>query len=346
MSYKNIYQLHRADGRLNFYKSNQELIWLSDCQKWICCNPKLINLILRDNNFLVINSAPRAIIDRLKIDLNEICKISSYLPMSNNGEHHKVLRKRFALQISKNSTDALAFFKKNLKKRLNELLRSNVPIDFYNELLEPLISETIKILAQFDYSKLDDISKLSSIFDETSSLQSRINLNKFIKDMVSSQKNKDSEDDIYFKIALLTAGNDTLLGTIASSILSVLIRNQNAQLSSINWDINFPATGIPVVERFANEDSNKYGVNISKGQKVRMYLDAAGYISSEYSQYSQLFFAAGSHLCPGMAFGNDIWRILSDELKTINQRVHIENVSFRKADNVFNTYELITLSFL
>ena len=69
MSYKNIYHLHRADDRLNFYKSNQELIWLSDCQKWICCNPKLINLILRNNNFLVINSAPRAIIDRLNIDI-------------------------------------------------------------------------------------------------------------------------------------------------------------------------------------------------------------------------------------------------------------------------------------
>ena len=109
--------------------------------------------------------------------------------------------------------------------------------------------------------------------------------------------------------------------------------------------MNFPSTGIPVVERFANEESNEYGVNISKGQRVRMYLDAAGYISSEHSQYSQLFFAAGSHLCPGMAFGNDIWKIIRDELNAINKKVNIENVSYRKTDNVFNTYESITLSF-
>ena len=46
------------------------------------------------------------------IDLNEISKIASYLPMSNNGEQHKALRKRFAIHISKKSADTLIFFKK------------------------------------------------------------------------------------------------------------------------------------------------------------------------------------------------------------------------------------------
>ena len=345
MNYKNLHQIHRTDNRLDFYKSNQELLWSSDCHKWICCNPQLIDLILRDNNFLVINIAPAAIMDRLKIDLNEICRIASYLPLSNNVEHHKVLRKRFALQISKKSTDDLAFFKKYLKKRLNELLQSDGPIDFYNELIEPLVSDTLKVLADVDYSNFDHIPKLHSFFDESASLQSRINLNNAIKDIVSSQQNKDYEDDIYFKIALLAAGNDSLVGTISSSLLSIFTRNQNVVLSSISWDENIPATGIPAVERFASEDTNKYGPNISKGQRVRMYLDAAGYSSSEHSQYSQLFFAAGSHLCPGMAFGNDIWKILRGELMDINKKVNIENVSFRRSDNVFNTYESITLSF-
>ena len=162
MNYKNLHQIHRTDNRLDFYKSNQELLWSSASEKWICCNPLTIESILRDNNFLVINIAPTAIIDRLKIDLDEICRIASYLPMSNNGEHHKILRKRFALQISKKSTDALAFFKLNLKKRLSELLRSDGPIDFYNELIEPLVSDTLKVLADVDYSNFDHIPKLHS----------------------------------------------------------------------------------------------------------------------------------------------------------------------------------------
>jgi len=315
--------------------------WSDELNRWICISPEIIKVILNNSDFFVINHNIEKLAARFKIDISHLAKVIQQLPVTHDGINHKELRKRFALMLASRSAIVLVFFEKELTERLNQLVNSKKEFDLSQDLLKPLVQATSLLLSDVAWLKSNKLDKLSTIFDETLTLTSRIELNQSIGEILEGLKVNLDEDECYFRIALFALGNDSLLSTLSESLVSIFLRNSETVCSYINWDSQIPATGVPVVERISGIDIEISGNQIKKGQRVRLYLDTAGYIETSHPSYSSLYFGSGAHTCLGMPIGTKIWGIVTDVFRKIDKRIEITQLTYRKNDNVFNIYDEI-----
>ena len=344
MPIKSDYIIHKRSDKSDLYKCYEKMWWSGELKRWICISPEIIKTILNNPNFFVINHDIEKLVARFKIDVSYLAKVIQQLPVTQDGTAHKELRKRFALMLASRSDVVLAFFEKELTERLHQLINSKKEFDLSKDLLKPLVQETSLLLSDVAWLKSNKLDKLPTIFDETLTLTSRIELNQSIGEILEELKVNLDESECYFRIALFALGNDSLLSTISESLVSILLRNPDAVSSDITWDSQIPATGVPVIERISDIDIEISGNQIEKGQRVRLYLDSAGYIETSYPSYSALYFGSGAHTCLGMPIGTKIWTIVTDVFRKIDKRIVIAQLTYRKNDNVFNVYDEIMVS--
>lgn len=340
---KNQYRLYKSANKKEVYKNNY-IFWSDDLRRWVCTNPDLIKHILLLPHCLAINHKIKKIEDRFDINLSHVDQLTHYLPVTQNDEFHKELRKKLALIMTKNSSAAIKFFQTEIDKKFNSLfcLEHSKEFDLYLDILKPIINKMAQILAGIKLEHVLEIDMLSTIFDETLSIERRIELNKCIGDifLILHKESNDEEDD-YSRIALLALGKDSLLSTISESLISTLTKNTSKLLSEINWPSEMPASGVPVIERIASLDFEIHNIQIKKDERLRLYLDSAGFTGETCPHYASLYFGAGVHSCLGISVAKKAWSITIDTLKKIDKNITITDLSPRKYDNVFNLYDKI-----
>lgn len=335
------YLLHKKKDKSILYKNNKSLWWSQELNRWMCTNPDIIKSILSDANYAVHDYKIDAILERFNFELQHVSRLIAYFPIAKNGDAHKAIRKRSALELLKTSDEALETFKNTLDSKM-KLLSINQSADIVKDILKPSLIASLLVLSGIkNLAPALSFDSLSQILDETMSLNKRIKINKIIAEILVSLPEDMSEDDKYFRISLLALGSDSLIGTITESVAYVLAKNQDKLCSDIKWDSEIPSTGVPVIERMSIRDNVIDGVNVLSGQKVRLYLDAAGYQHSESPTYAQIYFGAGAHTCLGMPIGKKIWDVVKSRFETVHKKLIINTVEYRTPDNVFNIYESI-----
>jgi cytochrome P450 len=343
MSIKSDYTIHKRSDKNDFYKNHEKMWWSDECARWICISPEIIKVILNNPNFFVITHNVEKLAVRFNIDISHLAKVIQQLPVTQNGMRHKELRKRFALVLASRSTVVLAFFEKEFANRLHHLIASKNEFDLSKDLLKPLVQESSLLLSDIAWLKNNKLDKLSTIFDETLSLKNRMELNQSVGEILEELKVNLDEEECYSRIAMFALGNDSILGTISESLVSVFLRNTETVSSNISWGNQIPATGVPVIERMAEIDIDIHGNKIKKGQRVRLYLDSAGYIETSYPSYSSIYFGSGSHTCLGMSIGTKIWTMVTDVFRRVDKKIEITQLIYRKNDNVFTIYDEINV---
>ncbi len=339
------YYIHKLVDKSQIYTNERKLWWSSELKRWMCTSPELIKIILDDPDFRVLSYSVEKITEGLSLNLDHVTRLLKCIPLAQEGELHKALRKRHAAAIAAKSEEALDDFKKMFESKLAELIaKKHQPIDLFSDLLRPCIHQFFSTLAEINYSQLAGSDSMSQIFDETLSLSKRIAINKKIGDIVKYLSEDLSEDEKYFRVSIAALGTDSLLGTLSGSLVSVLTRHPDDALSKIVWDDEIPATGVPVIERMLCKEKEINGIAMLAGQRVRLYLDAAGYAHSEVPFYSRLYFGSGAHLCLGMPVGRKIWKLMKSILEKIDKKMKIHEVGYRNNDNVFNIYDKIRVT--
>jgi len=335
------YLLHKDKNKNILYKNNKSLWWSPELNRWMCTNPDIIRLILNDANYAVHDYKIDTILERFNFELQHVAKLVAYFPIAKNGEAHKAIRKRSAVEILKNSDAALEAFTTKLDSKM-KLLSGNQSADIVKDILKPSLIASLLVLSGIhNLAPSISFDSLSQILDETTSLNKRIKINKIIAEILSALPVDMSDDDKYFRISLLALGSDSLIGTITESVAYILSKNQDKLCSDIAWDSEIPSTGVPVIERMSINDNLMGGVNVLSGQRVRLYLDSAGYQQSELPSYAQIYFATGVHTCLGMPIGRKIWDIVKSRFEKVHKKLIISNMEYRTPDNVFNIYESI-----
>jgi hypothetical protein len=209
--------------------------------------------------------------------------------------------------------------------------------------MEPSIRSANLAIAGLEKCKIADLESLPCFFDETISLRKRQTLEQLIANLYTSLPKTISDDEKYFRIAMLALSINTLLGSISESFLTVVRRNPGIVLSSMDWDRDLPATALPMIERMALADSLLFGHHVRAGHRVRLFVDIDKFDRDVGSKYTELYFAAGPHKCPGMNYSRKIWDIFVRRMQKIDAKLRIRDFSYRSDDGVFTLLDKLEI---
>ena len=338
-----LYKLYKLPHKGELYPSFPSPIWSSPLTRWVSTNPRIIKEILNSPSFSVIKHEINKVEDKFHINLSHLVKLVKFLPVAQEGPEHKELRKKIALTIQKNSAKSIEFFESEFNHQFTHLLNSKSEIDLCQDLLLPVIQKTNQMISGAEKLNTKELNKISTVFDETLNLDKRIELNHSLEQIIQVLNDDFELEDCYFRIALFALGNDSALSTLSESMIHVFMKNPDQTLSSINWNEQIPVTGVPVIERVCLTDVDIDGTFFKKNQRVRLYLDAAGYQGDGCPHHSPLYFGSGSHLCLGMPIATKMWTVIISACSKVHKKIEVLEIKPRKNDNVFNVYEAIKI---
>lgn len=319
--------LHADLGRFEAYKKNQKLWWSKQLNKWMCMNPELIQFILNSENFRVHEYNIERLERRFGIFLPHTINMIAQNPLALNGEGHKTNRKKLAIEIQQNSKKTLLTFEQDLVELINSFGRVGQSGDLIAEVLKPTILKgmlNLSGLSGVNVSK--DFEILSEIFDVTATIERRLAIETTIEAIYDKLPDTLAEDEKYLKIATLALGTESLLSTLALSVVAVFERHEGSSLKEMVWGDKITATAVPIIERVAKSNQSIGGVDVAQGQAVRLFLEVTGFDENGGAQYSQLFFGSGQHMCLGTFVGNEMWKIIGKVFSKVDKRIKIREL--------------------
>ena len=336
------YTLHRSPGKHSLY-NNQEIWWSDALSKWMCTNMQHIEQILSDKNFRVHSYSVKALESRLDISLPHISELTQYFPLAIEGTKHKEIRKENALNLANKFKDTLVSFESSLSLNVAPALFAKENINLVKEIIDPSLRAALITLSGLENIEEGSIVSMSQMFDQLLNIKQRIKIDAQIARLLDSFESEIPLEEKYFRIAVFAIGYDSLLGSMTESIGRTLLNNSNLKLSDIPWSEDIPCSGAPVIERVAIADCIIGEKTIRSGQKIRLYLESAGFNGSENSSHSGLFFGHGIHKCIAVHLSNAIWKVFVKEVTKIDQHFSLKHLKYRKNDYVFNVFDDITV---
>jgi hypothetical protein len=328
--------IHQREDKFAVYRKTPRIWWSDQLQVWLCTDPVVIEKILNDQDFKVLNFSQAPVAEHFKINLDYIAKMLACLSITLDGQDHITIRKRLAKLIAQSFNLAIDNFQQTFAKSLVKL-SSDKDFDLVGEAIKPSIHAFFSVLTGIDAVHLSHCDILPQIFDQTLSIHKRIKINSLIGYLVNTFPSKMTADEKYTRIALVVIATDALLGTLSQSLYISLKANEGMIFSNILWDDHPPATGVPLIVRVATTEKIISGKKILSGQRVKMYLDAAGY-AQEQPVYSKLFFGAGPHVCLGLSLSNKVWQAMTSCFAKYPQHFKIIDALHCDNDNFFNGY--------
>jgi hypothetical protein len=331
----------RDPARHHIFRENGGFWWNNELRCWMVSDPRVIVQILEDNNFSVHAYNFAEIAERLHIGFPHQKSLRTYLPVAIEGEDHRVLRRRFDQEISRNTSRALAVFEEHLTSIISDLFEAKISSRFcvVQDLLRAPIRSGNMAIAGIERCDVKDLESLPLFFDANLSLKRRQYVEQLFDALFQCLPTTISADEKYFRIALLALNTSTVLGSNSESFAVVVKRHGGAKLKDMDWDLELPATGLPMIERRASAGRKISGKEIRAGDRVQLFVDVDVYDQKRGSRYSDLYFAAGSHKCPGMNYSRRVWNILTRHMRIIEKRLSIRSIAYRQNDRVFNFIE-------
>lgn len=338
------YKLHKRPDRSFAYRQEGPAWWSQQLRRWMVTDAALIAEILRNPAFAGHDYGVAALMERFGVDLTHVEELSRHLPLAFEGRVHRVLRKEFSAAIASNTAEAMRVFEAQLRARIAELLVPGRRFCAMQELLAPATLAAVFALAGIAAPPPPGASTIPLLFDDTITVAKRLEINAILDELFQELGESMPADERYFRLAIVALSANTLLGSLGESLALTLEMNPQRRLCDTEWHRDFPATGLPLIEKRVTRDITIAGCEMKAGQRVRLFLDAAGFAKGERPLFSDLYFATGPHKCPGMSFSRRAWKSMAEQLQARPERVRLEAVAHRKRDNVFNFAEKLEVS--
>jgi len=321
------------------YFSNQPNIYWSDSfQRWLCFDKTLIDQILNDDTFRVHDFDIDQLTSRFNLDLKISSEILKLFPLAHEGDIHQELRKKFTIEINKNQKNALEVFKNEIQLVVQKIKNDcvNKEIDLIDSIHTAIKKSNAVIAGMSQLSNLN-FSDLSRVLDDKTSIKKRVEINNYLVEVLDEMSSEIPYQDKIFRLATLAVGSSSLLGSLSDSLLLILRCTPKGRFTNLSFDFDLPASGVSLLERVANKDISISNIKILKDQKIQLYIESSGYQNNPMPQYSTTYFAAPTrHVCPGMKYSLDMWRILSEAISSLDVSYELIDFNYRTGDSVFN----------
>jgi cytochrome P450 len=319
--------------------------WVSTLGCWCVFDTGAITAILKSNDFVAADFAEwHRSLGRMGIDCSSVIEILNYVAIANEGERHAEIRKSMARVIAAQASATKEAVAKAVTELVPALCREGRSVDLVREIIRPACDTLFEHLLGMPVSSDDGISA-SQIFD----LYLSLNRRKEIVSQAGAMYDRYTEAQSSLNTApgyatsLRMLGYDSIVGSLAGSILHVLEGSPGKRLCDIAYPQSLPKTGVPFIERFAAADCRFADADIKGGDRIRLYLDPGS--QRDHSNNGECYFGRGRHSCLGEDLSGWLWRALTDEFARLPLCFTVESAVRRKPDWVFNYYSSIVVRF-
>ncbi len=333
--------LHQQQDRADIYRALEPISWSEELACWLVFDGELIQSILKSDDFRVAWSRDEivALSERLGVDLGAIAHMGRFLPVAHEGAAHARLRKDMAVLLNERTESALAAFRDAVDARLANIMESRSPVDLIDGLIAPASAALMSELSGLRLAPPNGDLAPPQMLDRLLSVNRRALINQQLADLRDAALELFSPGDAEMRAAIAVLGSDSLLGSIAGTLIEQISNNPGALLRDIAWSDKLTISAVPFVEKKAVAATTVAGRRIAAGQRVRVYLDVFQFgAASQRDSY----FGAGKHACLGRMMSQRAWTIVASSLKTHARRIEILRVDYRKSDFMFNFPTSIT----
>ncbi|MFN7223685.1 MAG: hypothetical protein ACK4MS_06690 [Paracoccaceae bacterium] len=299
--------------------------------------------ILRSPHLDVVPYAPRvlALSEHLGIDLSATLYALGAIPLCQPRDSHPAVRRAAARMISERSGALRAAIPDIIKARCTVLTEPG-RVDVMREVVEPLVSDTLSILADMPIDVAEH-AHIGRIFSQTLGVAKRRKMEHELDQLVTGlrQTFPDADDEtVGLKLSLAILGRDAMIGTLGCTLHDLVLKLDGAAWSTLAWPETPTRTGVPYIDRVAVQNVTIKGRPVDRGGIVRAQLD--DYETAQDPRSRLGFFGAGAHLCLGRALTLDLWSALGSLLAQCAGQPHLVAFALRR-DDVFHIPETLVL---
>jgi cytochrome P450 len=320
-------------------------IWLSPGSKrWMVTAPDLIREVMTNDAFAVPSYDISQLTARLNIDLAVLNRLRNWLPLAHEGERHRELRASFARAIAARTDPALGVLRQALEDRRSVFDQpAGSEVCLFSTLFRPALRQAIASLSGVPLPEGLAVEVIPQLFDDTISLSRRRRINATLEAVSSFMPASLSDDERQIRMAIIALSANTLLGSTCLTFIEQLGGAPGTPLSGIDWGRDLVRTALPLVEKRVVKPVQLGGQPLKPGDRLRLFIEAAGFTPEGRHCYDDLFFAVGVHKCVGMNFSIKAWQAVAGFLSSVNRSVKLEAVTERDGDYVFNLPERIVV---
>lgn len=307
-------------SRFDRFKTSPEIFFSDELQQWIVFEPRLVVELLREERLVV----PSVLIsldkleNRYKRTYANLRFAAEAIPLLLEGQIHREIRRGLADIVTEGRIRTTAAMP-GLMSRYVQPMEKLTSAEWIENTFSPLANDIFCHMCNCPTGLPFPRLVITRLFDRYVSLPAinaaeeqighlRAELEKKAPDLHSAQT-----------VALMIIGRDSLVGTLASSLHSIIQKNLNRRFSEISFPDFPPETGVAIAERTAVGDITVGSTTIKAGDSVRMYFQPISAADSAVSR--QNLFGAGTHSCIGRPISLDVWRALISTLSQFTCQV-------------------------
>ncbi len=330
--------LQHEQDRYETYRSLTP--WRHDTELDCICvfDAELISAIFRSDAFHVIDyrAAYQRIMERTGIELGAILNALSHIPLANEGGAHKQLRNDIAAVLGVGLRMHRTEITDAVGAAVAKAFRPGRRVDLVDDVFVPAYKAVFGLVFGIDHARIETDPMISQIFDRTISLNRRKKMQSAITALGASLDRHSEEGaiDRNLAVALTILGHDAMIGSLSLSAWHVFRSNDGAMSSGIEFPDLLPATSVPYIERVAAAETTVGDLTVDKGQRVRLYMDAASGRAADGDD-PDLFFGRGRHLCLGKPITLGVWQAFKSAVATLDRPIFAEELNVRSKDYVF-----------
>ena len=315
--------LHTDDQRQQKFKDAPDIFFNQKLNQWIVFKPELVIELLRDNRLLVpqIITSIEGLEARYRRKFPNLLFVARWTPLLMEGPVHRDIRRGLADMMTEGRARTTAALP-DLMQRYVQPLGEKDHAEWMDACLVPLVKDLFCHMCNCPVSVPFPKLVLSRIFDRFVSLAALDAIEEqvaLLRQEIRKRSGTADEDLEGAKVALFILGRDSLLGTLATSLLFILRQNLDRPFADIEFPDYVPETGVAIAERVAEQDLTVASVTIAAGQRVRLFFQPMSDASSTVGK--QNLFGTGAHSCLGRPISLDVWRALCKTIRSFPQRL-------------------------
>jgi hypothetical protein len=267
-----------------------------------------------------------------------------HIPIPWSGEAHGLLRRGVAQHLASRRGLVEAALPGIVARHMERFARPG-PLEVMSELLVPLVDEATGLIVGIDVASRVETRFASAIFDRMlgprrhAAIDDEIAaIRTVIREALGAGWTEAAEG---IRLALWILGHDPQLGTIGERLRRLLEWHSGSRLSDIPWPDIPHETGVPYVGRTATADVEIGPVGVAAGDHLRVLFQGFGY--SRAPGDAGRIFGAGAHACLGRPMALELWRLVTERLRTDDRVVTFAASEPRLSDFIFTCPETLSI---